>query len=363
TADVLGGAFAGISAAAPADVWAVGTAVDGSGNQSALLEHWDGTSWGLVAGPSGGTSASLNGIAALGARDAWAVGTYTAGGRKPLIEHWDGSTWTPVTGQTLGTGTTLAGVSAVGPQDIWAVGAFSNTPDSTNPVTEHWDGKSWTAVRLEGMGISNRLAAAAAFGSGQVWSVGDYSSSATAPARMLVDRLSPVDVLDSGGMPPTATASWVPGSQAWRVDPSDSANHSFTDNTGLKLFTSAPTAPGSTYIYTFPTAGSFGVTDTGTLAQQQAVMVPIQALPATAAVTSSFSVRWGWYVPSGDVVDVQVLRPGATSFTDWVTGTTSISTSFIPDAGPGQYSFRARLRASKTNAASGWSPGVTITAQ
>jgi hypothetical protein len=60
------------------------------------------------------------------------------------------------------------------------------------------------------------------------------------------------------------------------------------------------------------------------------------------------------------VFDVQVKRPGAASYTNWMPATTATTARFLPDAGPGGYSFRARLRDTTTGAASGYSAGLAI---
>jgi hypothetical protein len=65
--------------------------------------------------------------------------------------------------------------------------------------------------------------------------------------------------------------------------------------------------------------------------------------------------------PSGYAVDVQIKRPGTTSYVYWQTRTTQPSGAFTPDAGPGTYSFRARYRKLSNWSASGWSSAVTIT--
>jgi hypothetical protein len=53
--------------------------------------HWDGTAWRRVPSPSPGTFASLSGVAATSATNAWAVGGADAG--KTLILHWNGTAW------------------------------------------------------------------------------------------------------------------------------------------------------------------------------------------------------------------------------------------------------------------------------
>lgn len=61
-----------------------------------LILHWNGTAWARVATPSPGTRFNvLNGVSAVSARNAWAVGFYRnqAAGALPLILHWNGTAW------------------------------------------------------------------------------------------------------------------------------------------------------------------------------------------------------------------------------------------------------------------------------
>jgi hypothetical protein len=58
---------------------------------------------------------------------------------------------------------------------------------------------------------------------------------------------------------------------------------------------------------------------------------------------------------------VQLRRPGSTVFVNWRTGQTARSATFVPDAGVGTYTFRARLRKPAVGRASGYSPNRSIT--
>ena len=67
-----------------------------SGVQSAVIEHWDGTSWSLVPTPSGtATPQALSSVAALSPTDAWALG-FQPGTSNPAFQHWDGTAWSNV---------------------------------------------------------------------------------------------------------------------------------------------------------------------------------------------------------------------------------------------------------------------------
>jgi hypothetical protein len=128
------------------DIWAVGSeslpAGDGFCNTT-LAEHWDGTSWSVVATPTFSTTCPvLNAVAIAAAGDVWAVGR-NAG--IPLAEHWNGTSWTVASTSGVSTNANLNGVTVVNPDDVWAVGE-GDFSGSGNTLTMHWDGTTWTAV-------------------------------------------------------------------------------------------------------------------------------------------------------------------------------------------------------------------------
>jgi hypothetical protein len=69
-------------------------------------------------------------VVALSPSDAWAVGdqskTRTSAART-LLEHWNGTSWKVVASPNPRAGlNTLFAVDADSPQDVWAVGTYSN---------------------------------------------------------------------------------------------------------------------------------------------------------------------------------------------------------------------------------------------
>src|SRR5258706_5160860 len=87
---------------------------------SALIEHWNGSSWSVVSSPNG--SNELYAVAAVSANDVWAVGQQT-------ILHWDGSSWNTVpNAPSVG----LYGITVISANEIWAVGGYNKT------LTMHW---------------------------------------------------------------------------------------------------------------------------------------------------------------------------------------------------------------------------------
>lgn len=163
------------------DAWAVGAGDNFGRQRSPLVEHWDGSAWTIVPVDAfAGTISGLNGIAAVAADDAWAVG-YT--GTRTLVEHWDGSGWTRVPSPNgRARYSALLGVAAVSAKDVWAVG-----DQDSAPLVEHWNGKSWRIVPAAGVagdrGVFWRIVASRR----GVWAVGERDRSIH-DHRALVER-------------------------------------------------------------------------------------------------------------------------------------------------------------------------------
>lgn len=99
------GALSGVWGTAPDDVWMVGGAAG-----TALVRHYDGTSWSDVSTPAEDLMVWVHGT---GADDVWSVG------QSGQIVHFDGSDWTSI---PSGTTEDLWGVWASAPDDVWIVG-------------------------------------------------------------------------------------------------------------------------------------------------------------------------------------------------------------------------------------------------
>ncbi len=167
----------GVSAFTNGEAWAVGsTEATINGVGQAFVLHWDGAAWKVVPAPShpGAAYTLLQGVAAVGPQDVWAVGGWQVrSGReyRTLIEHWDGSRWSEVPSPDR-TGT-LASVSAVSADDVWAVGAAERKGLPEGTLVEHWDGRRWSVVPSPNRGTGfNELAAVSALSNDDVWAVG-----------------------------------------------------------------------------------------------------------------------------------------------------------------------------------------------
>ena len=162
-----------ISADSATDVWAMGFLANSPSSDENVSLHWNGTSWAV------NTAARLRfggvvTVAALSPADVWAVGTgpgVPTGGFSAhptaVIEHWDGTSWTVVPSPNPNPqgNNGLVAVAGVSAGDVWAAGH-----QLLGPFIEHWNGKGWNIVSTPA-GVSFFGAMAASSG-GTVLAVG-----------------------------------------------------------------------------------------------------------------------------------------------------------------------------------------------
>ncbi len=149
------------------------------------------------------------------------------------------------------------------------------------------------------------------------------------------------------------------GTVRWNFDgPSD---HTASDNSGMGLFDSGPTGPGGDFRFTFVGAGKYTYGCTIHPLMTASIRVPIEASPPTGSTSTTFDITWASQeAPLGYLYDVQIRRPGSGAWGRWMSGQTIAASSFAPDAGPGLYGFRARLRSETNGAFSRYSPAAVI---
>lgn len=139
--------------------------------------------------------------------------------------------------------------------------------------------------------------------------------------------------------------------------------HTASDKTGLGLFHSDSRDAGQSYAFDFQAAGKYQYRCRLHSTMVGQVLVPIKVFPKIGAVDDGYTVKWAAAAPSpGFVSDVQILRPAGAGYVDWRTGQTALKATFVPDEGPGVYSFRARLRSTANGEASSYSPVRKLTA-
>jgi hypothetical protein len=166
-----------ISAISATDIWAVGA---GGKYSSGEALHWNGQAWSIVATPQPFFQGALRSVVALAPNNVWAVGAGEP--RTPgtsavtVIEHWDGTSWTIVASPDVAPSVSsnfLTGIAAVSATDIWAVGYYVDSTGA-HTLTEHWDGTSWSIIPSpDGTGGSSILSGVAVTSTGTVTAVGN----------------------------------------------------------------------------------------------------------------------------------------------------------------------------------------------
>ncbi len=229
--------LAGVADRTSTDAWAVGTFSTPTNLFRTLIERWDGASWSRVPSPNGGHPAGggLSGVVALATDDAWAVGGFGQGAPgRTMIEHWDGTSWSVVASPNKTSNpNSLAAVAAVAPNDVWAVGTLSTKAFTHRTLTLHWDGTSWRRVKSPNVGPNeNDLLAVAALAADDVWAVG-FAGTRTLTEHWNGTRWSIVKSPTPGGnadlagvVAPAADDVWAVGS---RVDRPTNALHSLVE--------------------------------------------------------------------------------------------------------------------------------------
>ncbi len=172
----------GIAAVSTNDVWAVGNNEQQS-NGKPLTEHWNGSQWSIVSSPNKSAGVRLFGVTATSSNDIWAVGLYAivSNGSEyfALIEHWNGSQWHIVYSPQQPQNDSLAGISAVSSTDIWAVGATYGIYPHVMTLTIHGDGTHWNIVSSPGVGKISQLNGVASVSTNDVWAVGQSGNSSS----------------------------------------------------------------------------------------------------------------------------------------------------------------------------------------
>jgi hypothetical protein len=170
----------GIATTSSTNAWAVGTYWNISAPKQTLIEHWNGKAWKIVKSPNPGGSGNdntLSAVTTISPSDAWAVGSYIAGGiGHTLILHWNGVSWKVVKSPNPGgasTGNILFGVSAASSGNAWAAG-----DTGSGGLMEEWNGSKWRVAFTSA--APSDLFAVDASSPADVWAVGQvmyYGSS------------------------------------------------------------------------------------------------------------------------------------------------------------------------------------------
>lgn len=175
----------------PSDIWAVGYR-GGPGPRRTLVERWHGGKWRIVPSPSPGPSdgdSFLLGVAAVSARQAWAVGTQPTSFDQTLAIRWNGTKWLTTKTANPGQGDRfLNGVAAPSARFALAVGS-DLIGERTRALAERWTGSAWAVVPSASPDADyNSLGAVAARNTSYAWAVGFRRASMGARFMTLVER-------------------------------------------------------------------------------------------------------------------------------------------------------------------------------
>ena len=136
------------------------------------------------------------------------------------------------------------------------------------------------------------------------------------------------------------------------------STHTVQDSQSLGLFNSGSKAPGAVFSYAFGAAGTYAYACSVHPTQKGTIRIPLK-VAAKAAKGASLPVTWASAQLNGYVYDVQVLKPGATAWTSWITDSYGLRANYTP-ALAGTYGFRARLQRISNGKVSGWSPVSSV---
>lgn len=166
------GAFHVLAAAAPADIWILGTHSYPNRRLPPVLAHWDGTTW---RNSEPFATARLFSLAAVISGDAWTVGTT---GNRPFIAHWAANRWRQQ--PTAASTGVLDHVAATSPTNAWASGYLRGASGQPSvgyvPLLLHWDGNSWQTVHAPRLSRNPIAISSLRAANGDVWAVGSTAS-------------------------------------------------------------------------------------------------------------------------------------------------------------------------------------------
>jgi hypothetical protein len=136
--------FEDVACASASECWAVGAYSPAAlGTGQPLIQRWDGAAWTIVGSPQPSVNNNnyLRGVTCAAASDCWAVGDYFLDGHtRSLIEHWDGSAWGVVASPNTGAAQNnrLVGVTCTSASDCWSVGYFTDDAGIFHTLTQRY---------------------------------------------------------------------------------------------------------------------------------------------------------------------------------------------------------------------------------
>lgn len=207
----------GVTCASATNCWAVGYSYspnDPHVSQS-LIEQWNGVSWAIVPSPtvSGSTSNELLSVTCASTTDCWGVGIYVNPFETALtlIEHWNGSSWVVIASpNAVATeNNVLSGVTCTSASECWAVGFYVPNVNFSATLIEQWNGTAWSIATSPNPGFEyNYLNGVTCNLANNCWAVGSYDSNPdSGPDQTLIENYAVASPTPTPSPTPTATPS------------------------------------------------------------------------------------------------------------------------------------------------------------
>jgi hypothetical protein len=173
----------GAAASGPGNAWAVG-----SSTQSLIVEQWSAGAWSPVTVPAAFTDIQNGGvndfvIGTSSATNTWVYPQVTGDSDQNYALHWNGKEWATFT--LPGAPSAITGTAVAGPADVWVFGYQATPPDSLGvgaPYAAHYDGYSWRQVKLPV--VPEQVSKASA---SDIWAVGPTAATAAGSGSSVAD--------------------------------------------------------------------------------------------------------------------------------------------------------------------------------
>ena len=238
-----GSVLSAVSCSSATACMAVGNYTNTADDVVTLAESWNGTGWNIetTLNPAGATNTALVGVFCGSATDCTAVGRSfdAAGNQTAVVEAWNGVAWTSqVAAVPAGaTGVELSGVSCRSASACTAVGSYDDSSGTQLTLAESWNGTAWHvqttadpagATASDLVGLSCRTAKAC-------WAVG-HSYDASGTELTLAESLNgTVWQIGATPNPSGATVTYIDGGVSCSGPKACSAVGSYTDSSGVQL--------------------------------------------------------------------------------------------------------------------------------
>ena len=129
------------------------------------MQKWNGTAWSIVPSPdasgSSVTGTYVRSISCLSSKLCMAAGYYTQSGGHPdqtIIEHWNGTSWSVVASPDVSTvSNDLTSVSCVRSTFCVAAGYTISSSFVEQTLIEQWNGTAWNVVTSPDAGVADFL--------------------------------------------------------------------------------------------------------------------------------------------------------------------------------------------------------------